>query len=401
MILVQVILLVVYLLSAVSTNGDWERFRGPDGNGIVLECKWNPQSLNHNPKILWSDNVGQGYASITIRGKWLYTAGYTNGNNVVYCIEASTGKRKWEYSFRSGTKGGYIGPRSTPVSDEEQVYFVGQEGQIICLDINSGHKKWEKDLGKDFGAKSPSWGHSASPWCENDMLILNANTYGIAIKKKTGQKIWSSPVGVGGYATPVIYTNKGKKYAVIFGQKAIYGVDVAHGDLLWSFQWETPYDVHAADPIVHENKVFFTSGYGTGCALIDISSKEPKLLWQNKNICAHFSSCVLFKGIIYGINGNAGGGTLRAIDFKDGTLKWSENLGFGSLMALGDKLVVFSETGTLTVAEATLASYKYIASHKFMDIPKKIKCWTAPVFSNGIIYMRNSSGDIIAVDVSN
>lgn len=399
--LVKVILVVVFVLSAVSTNADWERFRGPDGNGIVSECKWNPQSLTRSPKILWHNNVGQGYAAITIRGKWLYTAGYTNGNNVVYCIEANTGKRKWEYSFRSGAgQGGYIGPRSVPVSDEAQVYFVGQEGEIICLDINSGHKKWEKSLAKDFEAQAPRWGHSASPWCESDMLILNANTYGIAINKKTGQKIWSSPVGVGGYATPVIYTNKGKKCTVIFGQGAIYGVDVASGDLLWSFPWKTPHDVNAADPIVYENKVFFTSGYGTGCALIDISSKEPKLLWQNKNICAHFSSCVLLKGIIYGINGNAGGGTLRAIDFNDGSLKWSENLGFGSLIALGDKLVVFSETGTLTVAEATPTGYKYIVSHKFMDIPHKIKCWTAPVFSNGIIYMRNSSGDIIAVDVS-
>ena len=393
--------LVILLLCTIRADADWERFRGPRGDGIVEECKWNPLSLASNVKILWRDNIGAGYSSLTIRGKWLYTAGYTNGNNVIYCMEAATGKKKWEYSFRSGRgQGGYVGPRSTPVSDGAYVYFVGQEGEVICLDSNSGYMKWEKNLAKDFGAKAPTWGYSASPWLEDEMLILNANTYGIAIKKKTGEKIWSSPEGIGGYATPVVYSSKGKKCAAIFGQKAIYGVDITSGELLWSFPWKTAYDVHAADPIVYDNKVFFTSGYGTGCALIEIGEREPKLLWQNKNICAHFSSCVLLKGVIYGINGNAGGGALRAVDFSSGSLKWSENLGFGSLIALGDKLVVFSETGTLTVADATPAGYKCIATHKLMEIPAKIKCWTAPVFNDGIIYCRNSAGDIMAVDVS-
>ena len=379
-----------------SSEANWSVWRGLNHDGISIDSKWKPESLAPVPKIAWKTNVGDGYSAVCVSGASVFTMGFSKGMNHVVCLNITDGKEIWRHSYASGP-GSYPGPRATPILDEDLIFTVGQEGQIVCLDAVKGTVKWQKAITQDFQGAPPQWGHSATPIVDGNLLVLNAATHGVALDKKTGKKEWTSPAGVCGYSAPVLYKSGAKKCLAIFGAKALYGVDLSSGQKLWSHPWETSYDVNAPDPIVDGDKVFITSGYGKGCAVIDIAGGSPKVVWQNKAIAAHFSSCVLSDGHIYGIHGNTGGGTLKCLDIKTGTERWAKDLGFGGFMVADKKIIMMNEKGSLYVAHLKPDAYTEIASAK--DILSKT-CWTSPVFCRGYIFCRNHKGDLVCVDVS-
>jgi outer membrane protein assembly factor BamB len=163
--------------------------------------------------------------------------------------------------------------------------------------------------------------------------------------------------------------------------------------VLWRFPWKTQYDVNAADPIViGGDRFFITSGYGHGCALIQVSGGEPTLVWENKNMSSQMSGGVLWQGHVYGIDDKQ----LRCLSLDTGEVKWTEkSVGKGSLMLADGKLIVLGEKGELYCAETSPAGFKVISRAQVLGG----KCWTTPVLSNGRIYCRNAKGDFVCLDV--
>ena len=375
---------------------DWPQFRGPNQNGISENIQWNPQALTNGGKIAWKTNVGAGYAGVAIAGDKVFTMGNKDNKDIVYALSIKDGTPLWQYSYPCAA-GGYPGPRATPATDGKLVYTLGREGQLICLDAENGMVKWQKNLIKDFNAGNPQWGLSASPVIKGDMLLLNACEFGVVLNRLTGEKIWASPAGTGGYAAPVSYMAGKTECLAMFGAKALFGVELQTGKKLWSTPWETSYDINAADPIPLDGKIFISSGYNKGATVIDITGAQPQTLWTSKIMRNHFSSCVLLNGYLYGIDGNTGNGSLKCIDFASGTEKWAQNLGFGSLTAAGGQLVVLNEKGELYVVKASPAAFEQsVSAGKILEKT----CWTAPVLCRGKLFCRNDKGDIVVLDVS-
>lgn len=403
-IFLSIVVLLFFITKEVQCM-DWARWRGPYGNGITTESNWNPLSLKDGAKVIWKIDIGQGYSSVSVNGHYLYTMGNKKKKDIIYCLNIKDGSEVWSYSYPC-KPGSYPGPRATPIIDGAFIYTLSREGRLLALDAKSGKIKWEKDIISELDAKNIKWGFASSPSIDGDLLVINAGTHGIAFDKNTSSlkwssvgKLWSIKSGKGSYATPVFYNNNNKRCVAIFGQEALYAVDIKKGSKLWEYEWITKYDVNAADPLISGDKIFISSGYGKGCALIDISKKEPKTIWKNKNMRNHFGSCVLINDYIYGIDGNAGKGRLRCLDFKTGKLLWSEDLGFGSLIAVNETLIILNESGELFVVKATPASFQKIAQCTAIDDLNGV-CWTAPVLSNGRIYCRGSGGELVCIDVS-
>jgi outer membrane protein assembly factor BamB len=393
--LVSIATYVLGIRGVCAAEADWPRFRGPDGNGISLENKWNPAALSKGATIVWQSNVGAGYSSVAIKGDHLYTMGDKAEQDVAYCLNVRDGKEVWSYSYPCKT-GDHPGSRATPTIDGDSVYVVGREGDVLCLDSAKGTVKWRKNVVKAFKAQVPGWGFAGSACIVGDQIILNAGKNGIALDKKTGKEVWTS-VGLAGYSTPVVYKAGDKECIAIFGQNAVYGVALKNGTVLWSYGWETKYDVNAADPIVRDGKIFISSGYSRGATLLDISGEQPKKIWESTVMCNHFSTCVLLGDYLYGIDGNVGKGVLRCLEFNTGNQKWQKELGFGSLTAADGKLIVLNEKGDLFIAEANPAEYKELSSAR--DVLTKT-CWTSPVLCRGMIFCRNDLGNVVCVDVS-
>ena len=392
------LLVVLTGLSAVTRADDWPRWRGPHFDGISRETGWLTQWPAEGPKQVWKASVGIGYASCAVSQGRLYTMGNTEEEDSVYCLDALTGKELWKHTYPCTAKdpNGYLGPRCTPTVDGNRVYSVSRRGQFFCLDTATGKVIWEKDFPKDYGAKIPTWGFAGSPLIEGGWVICEVGGAGssvVAFDKATGQEVWKTGNDAIAYSSIVPFDQKGQRCLAELNAAGILGRNAKDGAELWRFPWKTSYDVNAATPIVSDGKVFVSSGYNKGCALIDFSSGEAKAVWQNKKMRNHVASCVLWKGCLYGFDESK----FKCLDWATGEEKWAEaRYGKGCVSAAGDKFIVYSDKGRVAVVDPSPEGCKEICG--FQVLTGK-DTWAIPVLANGRLYCR-SQQDLVCLDVS-
>lgn len=376
----------------VKKNFDWPCFRGAGHNGISTEKDWRSSwSNNDRPKILWKKRIGEGYSSIAVVDKQVFTIGNNGYQDTLWCFDSETGKELWKSSYACKT-GKYPGPRATPTVDNNTVYIYSREGELQAYNTASGKLLWKKNPSRKQGSKKPGWDFAGSPLVIGEMIIVNAGTSGTALNKRTGSIIWKTGKGKASYSTPVPVTINGQSVILLFGSDALYAVGQNSGKQMWKYFWKTRYDVNAADPIFHNNKIFISSGYNHGCALLSVTAQKAIKVYESKVMRNHFNSSVLHEGYLYGFDET----TLKCIEFSSGTEKWAQRgLGKASLIIADEKLIVLSENGKLVIAKADPSSYKELAQMAILSG----RCWSSPTLSNGRLYARNERGDMVCVDL--
>ncbi len=374
---------------------DWYRWRGPDLNGISKETGWNAQWPVEGPKQLWKASVGTGFSSFSVSQGRVYTMGNSKDTDTVFCLDASTGNVVWQHSYPCPLepKNFEGGPCATPTLADGRVYTFSRKGELFCLDAAKGSVIWSKNLNQELGLEIPTWGCASSVLVEGTMAVVNMGSAGVALDKKSGEVVWVSDKSAGAYATPVPLVLGSDQCLAILSKESLIAVKAASGKQLWSYPWQTSYDVNAADPIVAGDQVFISSGYNHGGAVLRVSAQAAEKVWENKNMRNHFDTCVLWQGHLYGPDDSG----LRCLAFDTGDLKWTfGEFGKGALMIADGKLVGLSEKGELIIADPDPAEFKPISRAKVLTG----KCWTTPVLSNGHIYCRNAVGEVICLDVS-
>jgi len=399
---IQILFAICLVLSVSGIEAeDWYRFRGPDLNGISTETGWQTHWPQEGPKRLWKTSVGTGFSSITVSHGRAYTMGNDGvKTDTVFCFDAATGAVIWKHSYPCVLDPNLYegGPSATPTVDGDRVYSLSKKGDLFCLDAAKGTVIWNVNVNTDLGDAIPTWGFAGSPLVEGDLLILNAGSKGTALDKKTGKIVWDSPKGPSGYATPVPFDSHGEHYVAIMGASTLEAVTPGSGKSAWRFPWKTDWDINAATPVIADDKVFISSGYNHGGALLDIGGGKPALVWENKLFRNHITTSVLWKGYLYGVDDiSSSKYQLECVDWKTGETKWAQpSFGKGTLMIADGKIIGLSDKGVLMIIEPTPAGSRPMASAQVLGG----KCWTAPVLSNGRIYCRNARGDLVCLDVS-
>ncbi len=378
---------------------DWPNWRGPNHNGISTETGWFTDWPQEGPKISWKCSIGTGFASLAVSEGRVYATGNIDDNDVVYCLDAETGKEIWKKSYTCPlfAKSHEGGPCATPTVDGDAVYTFSKNGDAIRFDAATGRIVWHKNVNQELKCEHPKWYFSGSPLVSGNLVILNAGTYGVALNKNNGTIVWQNGKGASGYSTPVPCRLGNQDAAVLAVCREVVAVNPSTGRILWKLPWRTDYDINAADVIVSDDTVFISSGYDKGCVLLKVNGDKLTELWANKNMRNQVNSSVLWEGYIYGFDGQVGGGgKLTCMDFKTGQVKWSQGgMGTGSLMLADGKLIILSEKGKLVIAAASPDGYKELVSAQILSG----KCWTVPVLANGRIYARNAEGQLVCVDV--
>jgi outer membrane protein assembly factor BamB len=342
-----------------------------------------------------------GFSSVTVSKGRLYTMG-NNGSDTdtIWCLDAATGKVNWKHSYPCPLDAKYYegGTSSTPIVDGEHVYSISRKGNLFCLDAATGKVLWSKNLPAELNCEIPTWGFAGSPLVDGDLLILNVGSAGLGLNKKTGAVVWHSGEGASGYSTAVPFQSGDKHLVVFAASETIEAVDPATGKSAWTYPWKTQYDMNAPDPIISGDRVFISSGYGHGSAMLDIHRGKPSFVWANKEFRNHINSSVLWHGFLYGVDDISNTQyALKCVSWDTGEEKWSEpKFGKGSLIIADGKIIGLSDKGELYVIEPTPSGFKPISHAQVLGG----KCWTTPVLANGRIYCRNSKGDLVCLDVS-
>ncbi len=391
---------LLFLLATTVSAGDWPNWRGPDHNGISKETNIQFDWKKHPPKRLWKTHVGTGFSSIvTSQGK-AFTMGNVDDEDILVCIDIKTGKKVWESKYKSKLKANMYegGPNATPTIGGNLVYTQGKHGDLICWKTSDGSKVWEKNIRKEYNIKIPMWGLSGSPLIHGDMLIVNAGLTGLAFNKASGELIWKGENGTAGYSSPVPYALDGQEKVAMFSGKYISAVEAKTGKKLWRHRWKTAWNVNAADPIIQGDKMFISSGYDRGCALLNIGAGGPKQIWGKEDMKNQFASSVLWQGHLYGTSGNEeDDAPLICMEFETGKVKWQQK-GFtvGSLFLVDGTLVILNDGGELVSVKASPSGYNEVSRMKLLSG----RCWTVPTLSNGHLFARNADGTLVCVDIS-
>src|SRR4051812_2987839 len=256
--------------------GDWPQFRGPNRDGHSGDKGLLDQWPSGGPRLVWKTNgLGGGYSSVSVANGRIYTMGDGADSSSVHALDLS-GKHVWMAKLgKIGGGGGYPGPRCTPTVDGGMVYAMGQFGDLICVEAESGKEVWRKNMRKDFAGQGGGWGYTESPLIDGDRLLCTPGGRDgtmAALNKKTGEVIWRSTdwKDEAQYSSIIVEEIGGaRQYIQLTGNSAA-GVAAKDGKLLWRADRKGR-TATIPTPIYHDNHVYVTSGYGVGCNLFKVT----------------------------------------------------------------------------------------------------------------------------------
>ena len=387
----------VLLVVASPVKGeDWPFWRGPAHSGITQERL--PQDLPGELPVLWTREVGIGFASFSVVGNKVLTMGNEDEKDTVWCLNAATGETIWQHIYDCELDPLYYegGPGGTPTVHEGAVYTLSKKGHVFRLDLETGEVAWSRDLLADHELALPEWSFAGSPFVAGERLILNAGRGGIALSLETGKTLWLPSQETSGYATVVPFKSGGELQYLLFSAKSLVSLNAADGSVLWDFPWKSSRDVNAADPVVVDDRLVESSSAGTKMLQTFTDHRVPEIVWEQHDMKWYFNPGVLIDGHLYSLHGTTHRPTeLMCTDVETGEIVWAEEgFGSGGLVATEEHVIVF-DLGTLTIFPATSEGFEPMVQQQIMEG----KCWTAPVFANGRIFCRNAEGTVSAVSV--
>jgi outer membrane protein assembly factor BamB len=379
-----------------AADPSWAAWRGPNANGISAETAWKAEKITDEKSLVWSMKAGSGYSGISVNKNRVFTMGFSEKQDTVFCLNADDGSEVWKYSYVS-KNGEYAGTRGTPVIFEGIVYTVGRSGIVTALKEDTGTLVWSYDLAQ-LTTSVPTWGYASSAVIYKDSILLNAGKAGVALNRKDGKVVWSSGQGTSGYSSPVLFPWKNETMALYFTKDGFHGVNADTGKEKWFFAWKTDYDVNAADPvIVTDKRIFISSGYDSGCALLELSDSGVKEVWRNKSMNNHYHTSMLYDGMLIGLDHPQDGRptNIRALDPENGKELWNTLADVGALLIAGGKLLFISERGDLRISTISKTAATEIVKAKVGTST----IWTAPTLCDGRLYIRNDKGEVRCFDL--
>ncbi|MHC4336515.1 MAG: outer membrane protein assembly factor BamB family protein, partial [Planctomycetota bacterium] len=178
--------------------GAWPRFRGANFDAISTEDVELARTWDADgPGVLWSIEVGEGYAGAAILAGRVYILDYDREKqaDAIRCLSLADGKEIWRYSYPVKVKRYHGMSRTVPAVTEKYIVTLGPKCHVTCLDSMTGQFRWMLDLVRDFGATVPPWYAGQCPLIDNDKAIIavGGDALMIAVDCETGKIIWQSP----------------------------------------------------------------------------------------------------------------------------------------------------------------------------------------------------------------
>jgi outer membrane protein assembly factor BamB len=388
-----------------AADNEWFQWRGADRTGRSPETGLLESWPQGGPKLAWkATGIGLGYSGPAIADGMIYVTGEDKTSGYVYALDL-TGKKVWSEKLgKAGAPGwgGFTGPRATPTVSGKKVYVLGQYGELLALDAQSGKILWQKHYVKDFGGKLPEWGFSESVLVDGNKVICTPggdNGCIVALNKDSGETIWRTTEFKDNshYSSMINVTIDGVQQYIQLTDANLVGVAPDTGKVLWKAVRKGRVAV-IPTPICSGNYVYVTSGYETGCNMFQVTKQGDqfavKQVYANKDMVNHHGGVILHENFVYGHSDSKG---WVCMELATGKMVWNEKskLPKGSIAYADNHFYLRSESdpkrpdpGTIVLIEAT--SKGFVEKGRF-DQPERSdkNAWPHPVISGGKLYIRD------------
>lgn len=401
-------LLLAGLLTATVSAEDWPMWRGPRGDGTVLD-KGYPVQWSATENIAWKTAIpGKGHSSPIIQGNRVFlTTCIEDGpadqpkDRVLLCLDRATGKESWRTVVVTSKLEGIhkLNSRSssTPACDGERVYvtFLDDPKVIVAAFDYSGKEVWRTSPG-EFESKH---GFCSPPIVYKDTIIVNCDqdafgkkkpAYIVALDRRTGKEKWriDRPVRIRSYCPPTIVEAAGKMQMVLTGANKVTSYDPDTGKQLWII--DGPTEQFVASMVYSKGLFFLTAGFptyhvmgikpdGTG------NVTKSHVAWHEKDGGAGYVPSPVAHGDFIFLVHDDGRATCR--DALTGKLHWMERLGkhhSASPVVADGKVYFVDDDGTTWIVNAA-EKFELIEKCKLGE-----SSFASPAFADGQIFVRGA-----------
>lgn len=388
-------LVVLFIISInLSSAQDWSQFRGANRDCKVEGFK-APSAWPAEIKPVWKITVGTGDATPSLAGNRIYVHTRQGDQEVVWCLDAKTGKELWKNQYQciavTGAATSHPGPRSTPVVTGGKVITLGVSAILSCYDAGSGKLLWRRD--NPSGAV-PQFFTGLSPLVVDNLCILHLGTKDngeiLALDINTGKEKWKWSGEGPAYASPSLMKIDNKKLLVFITEKNLLAIDLADGKLVW--QIATPLQqryFNSASPYIDGNIIYYT-GQGTGMKAVKVeksgNSYTATELWSNPELGTKWNTPVLKNGNLYGFSDQK---RIFCMNAATGKTAWIDNVvnsDFSTIVDCGSLLLGLASTGNLIVLKPEPTAYSEVAKYKVAETP----VYAFPVVAGNSIFVKDA-----------
>lgn len=396
--------LVLAFAAASVYAGDWPQFHGPYRNNKSPDKGLLKTWPEGGPSRIWeAAGIGEGYSTVAIVGKHIYTTGAINGDCVITALDMD-GKKVWTRKNGKAWKKSYPGTRSTPTITDGLLYHLSGIGNLICLKADSSEVVWTVNILEKFDGRNITWGLAESPLVVGDKVICTTggkNVSMVALDRKTGDVAWKC-TGIGdkpGYASPILIEYRGLKQIVTAMSESIVGVRASDGKLLWQHPHKVYADENITTPLFQDGFVIVSGCVRKGTTSLELQVSgnkcSVKVRWHNKTLDNKQGGIVLLDGRIYGYAETQGKvGPWVCIDFESGAtifqdspVRSSYKYKNGCLTYADGMFYLFSDNGNMALAKPMDKGFKVTGRLRIKE-PGERPTWAHPVVFGGRLYIR-------------
>jgi outer membrane protein assembly factor BamB len=412
------ILLLLLLQPSLASADEWPQWRGPRRDGVWREDgvveKFDVKRL----PLRWSVPISSGYSGPTVADGRVYVSDRVVEPaqiERVHCFDWKTGQQIWSHSYDCvySNVGYQAGPRTSVSIDDGRAYSLGTMGHLFCFDAATGEVLWKHDCNTEYRIDMPTWGISASPIIDGDLVIAQIGGADgaclVAWDKKTGEERWRALSDRASYSAPIIVEQAGKRVLVCWTGDHVAGLDPQSGIVYWQHPFmPTRMVISIATPVVDGDKLFVSSFYD-GSLMLRLASDETAVeqVWRRlgpdenhtESLHSIISTPYLKGEYVYGVDSY---GELRCLDAATGDRLW-ENLDATPknrwstihMVENDGRIWMFNESGELIISRLSPQGFEEISRTKLLDpttdqlARRDGVCWAHPAYAYRHVFARN------------
>ncbi|MGZ5546132.1 MAG: outer membrane protein assembly factor BamB family protein, partial [Limisphaerales bacterium] len=323
--------LVCCLAGLPCRAGDWQQFRGPQGSGLAADTDL-PTNLDAKRNLAWRiDLPGRGHSSPVIVGDRVFVtcaSGAKGGRLHILCLDANTGAKRWERQFwatgRTTTHEKISGAAPTPASDGKSVFALFSSNDLFCLDLD-GNLLWLRGLMRDYPNASNALGLSASPVVADGLLIAQIETdsdaFSIGVDALTGVNRWKiARPHRANWTSPLLLPDGNGKHRVALQSSAgVQVVEAETGRELWNYSEgaaSIPSSAISGD-------VLYVPSNGIIALQEGAPGQPPQQLWREGQLRPGTASPIVLGDHLFILND---GGILTCAEIAKGKRLWQLRL---------------------------------------------------------------------------
>lgn len=364
---------------ASALPGLWPAFRGADFSNVApapaapLATAWP----TNGPRVLWSVDLGEGYAAPAVRNGRVYVLDYDEARraDMLRCLSLDDGREIWRRGYGVLLKRNHGISRTIPAVADRYVVTIGPRGQAMCVEADSGRYLWGIDMQRRFGTRVPDWYTGQCPLIDGDTVVLapcGTNFLMLGVDLASGRSVWETPapgawrMSHSSIAPATIAGRRMYVYAAVGGMAGVAADGTDRGRILWQTAEWRPSVIAPAPVIMPDGRIFVTAGYGAGSMVFQVTREGDafkaavlRAFNPRGGLACEQHTPVFYRGRLFGVLPKDAGPNRSQFVCADadGTLLWTSGpdvrFGLGPFMVAGDRFLILDDNGVLTMAQAS------------------------------------------------